>query len=266
MGANKTKPSRERVKDARTRRSREAEECEQLAKELFSKYDQDWSGTLSKDEIRRLATDLLGENTAVLGGLSDDDLQLIMSCGGSQHREELAKDELPKAIAVLTSIKKHNEALVTIFRDSDIDDSGQLAAGELKSLLTNIGGGVPPTQSDVRFILHSCQRSLDEPLPLTELKAALGCWYCLQRMPTVPELILDQFCEYDVDRSGTITHREFQALLLKLDPSYSKYTESDWKRLFFNINRNGTGAVDFREFVDWLMSGLDENDEDVEDA
>mmetsp|Transcript_19170 Transcript_19170/g.60289 ORF Transcript_19170/g.60289 Transcript_19170/m.60289 type:complete len:210 (-) Transcript_19170:231-860(-) len=144
---------------------------------LLLKYDKSRTGSLSRDEVKELASDLLKEYTPQVGGLSDEDIDLIMRIGGETCETQLSADQLPIALAVMDSIKASNKEIVDLFTKYDVNKTGVLPVAQLEALLTEIGGE-PTDQKDLEYVLKKVGASAETGISAAELKAALGSWYC----------------------------------------------------------------------------------------
>lgn len=177
-----SEPDKERVTFSVTtyKRRRARRQQRELAYRyaLLLKYDKSRTGTLSRDEVKQLATDLLHEYTHQVGGLTDEDIDLIMRIGGDACTHEITSEQLPIALAVMDSIKASNKEIVDLFSKYDVGKMGVLPLAQLEALLTEIGGELP-NQRDVEYVLKKIGASPETGISAAELKAALANWYCL---------------------------------------------------------------------------------------
>lgn len=191
--APKKSPAKERVTfSASTLKRRKAQRLQRehaYRYALLMKYDKSQTGALSRDEVKDLAKSLLREYTPLVGGLTEDDVDLIMRIGGETCEKEITSEQLPAALAVVDSIRASNEEFLELFRKHDVDKTGTLPLDQLESLLAEMNGGHPPEQEDVDYIVNqvssksSSSSSAKENvrtsgLSAAELKAALYSWYC----------------------------------------------------------------------------------------
>lgn len=146
---------------------------------LLLKYDKSRTGSLSRDEVKQLATDLLREYTPLVGGLSNEDIDLIMRIAGETCTTEITPDQLPIALAVMDSIKAANKEILGLFSKYDVDKTGTLPVAQLEALLREVNGGTDPHKKDIDYILHKVGASAEVGISAAELKAALANWYCL---------------------------------------------------------------------------------------
>merc|ERR1712187_408995 len=57
----------------------------------------------------------------------------------------------------------------------------------------------------------------------------------------------------DKDRSGSITKDELKEVFQNVDPE--TYTDARIEGLMHRIDEDGSGTIDYQEFVTWIMSG-----------
>jgi len=151
-----------------------------IKRAIMKEYDKSKTGTLSRQEVTEMATAILGRVAPNMGGLTFEEVELIMCLGGSTTKPEITAEDLPQALAIIASVKEENHNLERLFSKFDVDKTGELPANQLTALLTEVNAGVPPTVGDVTYVLTQCEpRGAADPIKKTELKAALACWYCL---------------------------------------------------------------------------------------
>lgn len=236
------------AKKSHHRRKRQ-EHTSKMVKQYMSAYDKDGNGVLDRSEVKALATKLLDEYTPLLGGLTDDDIDLIMRCGGDTRRAELKASELPHALAVMMSVRDANQSYHDLFRRFDTSGNGKLDPAELGALLTEIGEGVTPSAGDIDYILKQCEpRGVADPLEERDLKAAIACWYCLK--PSAPDQIKALFKQWDTTGDGVITKTELGAVMRKLN---ADLTDAELDVVFSSVDSNSNGVIDYNEFVDWAL-------------
>lgn len=238
------------------KRAQARSSAQKVSSDAMSKYDKDGSGTLTRDEVKALASDLLSQWTPLVGGLDEADFDEIMRCGGKNVKLEIKENELPDALSIMMCIKEHNRQLVELFQRYDADNTGMLDESELASLLTEVNDGVPAKLSDVSYILEQCEpRMSKHPIPLTELRAAIGCWYVLANIPPADH-VKETFRLWDKEGNGVISKDELVSAMTKINPNHSR---GSWEKLFHSIDKSNNGVIEFEEFVDWIMSGDNED-------
>lgn len=234
---------------------KEAYERASDIRKKMEKYDVSKTGTLSREEVLKFAADILTEYTPLVGGLTDEDVDMIMRCGGDNVKPELTAEEVPNALAVMAQIKQDNHLLVQLFTEFDVDRTGSLPCDQLSALLAKINGGTKPDPSDVDYILNQCEpRGKSDPIALVQLKAAVACWFCIKDK-SVADKVKETFDAADTKGNGRIERDELHALLKQLNPGFS---DTDLKALvnstFAEFDTNKSNALEFDQFVDWIMS------------
>eukprot|EP00747_Dinoflagellata_sp_TGD_P112980 gnl/TRDRNA2_/TRDRNA2_171605_c1_seq1.p1 gnl/TRDRNA2_/TRDRNA2_171605_c1~~gnl/TRDRNA2_/TRDRNA2_171605_c1_seq1.p1 ORF type:complete len:234 (-),score=53.03 gnl/TRDRNA2_/TRDRNA2_171605_c1_seq1:237-860(-) len=147
-------------------------------------------------------------------------------------------------------VQEFNKDFLDMFNKYDKDSSGTLPADQLQELLKEVNGGVKPNSKDVAFLLKRLEpRGQADPIGVSQLKAALACWYCLQ--PTVQDEIKAMFKSWDTAGNGVITQDEFAAVMTKLSPAF---TPERTAALFKSADTKKTGVLDYEEFVDFIWS------------
>lgn len=127
-----------------------------------------------------MAESIMGKVAPAMGGITDEELDLIMCCGGSRARSGITGAQLPDALSIIGAIKADNEHLERLFMKYDWDKSGDLPADQLRPLLVEVSGGLEEiTDDDINYVLNQCEpRGIADPIGKKQLKAAIACWYC----------------------------------------------------------------------------------------
>lgn len=238
------------------KRAKARASAQKASSDVMTKYDKNGSGTLTRDEVQALGNDLLNQWTPLVGGLDEADYDEIMRCGGKNVKLDIKENELPDALSIMMCIKEHNRQLVELFQRYDTDNSGMLDEDQLASLLAEVNDGIPVKPSDVSYILEQCEpRMSKHPIPLTELRAAIGCWYVLANIQP-GDHIKETFRLWDKEGNGVISKDELVSAMTAISPHHSK---ENWEKLFHSIDKTNTGVIEFEEFVDWILSGDNED-------
>jgi len=223
--------------------------------EKLGQYDVSKTGTFSRDEVATMAKDLLTKYTPDVGGLSEDDIDMIMRCGGDNVKPELTLAEVPHAIAIMAMIKDNYQFVAQLFDRFDVDKTGELPAEQLKAVLKDVNGGAAPAEADIIYILKQCEpRGSTEPIKRNQLKAALGCWYCLQEK-SLADRVKDSFDTADTKGNGVIEKDELTALLKELNPSFADKELDDMvAAIFAKFDTNKSYVLEYEQFVDWVLA------------
>mmetsp|Transcript_32570 Transcript_32570/g.85824 ORF Transcript_32570/g.85824 Transcript_32570/m.85824 type:complete len:254 (-) Transcript_32570:290-1051(-) len=167
------------------RKNRDAmqEGCKTMSEELMEKYDVSKSGTLLPEEVKAIAVDLLREATPLVGGVTDEDIQMVMKLGGESVKPSITIKEIPTALAQLMWLKAENTEYVELFRKYDTDSSGFLPHDQLANLLTDLNEDVRVSDAEVEYVMaQSVEEGKEEKgITLEKLKPALAAWYCAER-------------------------------------------------------------------------------------
>jgi Ca2+-binding EF-hand superfamily protein len=220
---------------------------------LLKKYDVSKTGTLSREEVRRMAEDfLIGEETQLIGGITDDDIDMIMRCSGDDTSTDIRAEDMPLAVAVMMAVRDDNANFHQLFQRHDKDNSGVLPADQLTNLLAEINDGIPPNAGDVAYILKQCEpRGREDPISEAQLKSAMACWYCLS-MP-MHEKIKEMFKAWDTHNTGVISLDELTAVMSQIGKE--AVSDSEIQALFQSIDKNRNGTLEYEEFLEWVLGG-----------
>lgn len=148
----------------------------QAFQKFMTQFDATKTGTLNHDEVKAMATELLNVWTPGVGGVTDEEVDLIMRIGGTTAKPELTVDELPKALSAMIAIKHANKELTELFEKYDKDASGHLPVDQLSGLLTEINDHVPVREADVAYIISQVTVDKATGITLVELKPAIASW------------------------------------------------------------------------------------------
>eukprot|EP00747_Dinoflagellata_sp_TGD_P181933 gnl/TRDRNA2_/TRDRNA2_35949_c0_seq1.p1 gnl/TRDRNA2_/TRDRNA2_35949_c0~~gnl/TRDRNA2_/TRDRNA2_35949_c0_seq1.p1 ORF type:complete len:304 (-),score=65.03 gnl/TRDRNA2_/TRDRNA2_35949_c0_seq1:338-1249(-) len=238
------------------KRNAQQKEVKVMCEGYMKIFDKSKTGTLSREEVITLAKTLLDTYTPLVGGLKDDDVDMIMRCGGDTCKDEITAEELPLAVSIMYTVRDFNQNFHEMFVKFDVDKSGKLPADQLTALFKSFYGG-DPHPLDVNFVLHQLEpRGTADPIGAAQLKAALACWYCMQE-PT-QEKIKAMFKKWDKAGNGVISRDEFRAVMTKLK---SQFTQDQLDVIFNEADKNGNNVLDYNEFVDFLWhAGLQVDD------
>lgn len=199
-----------------------------------------------------MATDLCNKYTPLVGGITDDDVDMIMRCGGDDTKAELYYKDLPMALAIMMAVREDSANFHELFLRHDTDKSGRLRADQLAALLSEVNDGQTPGPSDVNYILRQCEpRGKDDPILESQLKSAIACWYCLST--PAHEKIKAMFQAWDTEKTGVISKAELAAVMNQL--SSEPVTKAEVDTLFNSIDTHHTGSIEYDEFVEWVLGG-----------
>mmetsp|Transcript_98032 Transcript_98032/g.184295 ORF Transcript_98032/g.184295 Transcript_98032/m.184295 type:complete len:642 (+) Transcript_98032:59-1984(+) len=255
LAKNTTKRARRRsVQNEAKRRMDQDGKIEAIMRE----YDVNHSEALDTGELKKLATDVLNEFTPMVGGVTDDDIELILRLGqpwneGGATRKVISRAEVPKALAVMSLIKEHNKHLVELFERYDKNKDETLPFEDLQTCLREVNGGVDVAADDVKHILYLCGVKEGQAIKLNQFKSALCYWYCMKDRP-VSEEIKETFHAWDIHKTGTIDRNELKAVMKTIEPTMN---DEDIESLFNQVDVNHNGQIEYDEFIDWITAEQD---------
>jgi len=146
----------------------------------------------TKDSISRCFWPLLSLSLSLSfslcfmpGGVTDEDVDTVMRVGGDNAKPEITAEELPKALAIVMSLKRDNFRVHDLFDKHDKDKSGKLPKEQLVPLLTDLNEGIIPVDADVDFVIAQCDLSGDGCVERAQIKGAIACWWvrCEETLP-----------------------------------------------------------------------------------
>jgi Ca2+-binding EF-hand superfamily protein len=234
------------------RRSKHQAQVRKLETEFMSTYDKSKTGRLSRAEVRAMAEDLCNKYTPLVGGVSEADVDMIMRCGGKNTLDEITAEDLPLAVAVMAAVREDSANFHELFLRHDTDKTGVLPADQLAALLSEVNDGQIPGPKDVEYILSQCEpRGKQDPISESQLKCAIACWYCLST--PAHERIKSMFQAWDTEKTGVISKAELAAVITHL--SKEPVADAEVDVLFKSIDTHHTGAIEYEEFVEWVLGG-----------
>ena len=168
-------PPRTRAQVGRRRQAvaRQMETCKESATVLFQKYDENNSGYLESEQLRKLMIELNG-NIAV----SDHALNFVMSqatIGVDDNR--ISPAELAPAVSLWRYLQHEQAFIEQRFDDFDSSNNHQLEIEELKEFLTSLNDDIPVTDKEARWVLSQTDKDKSGGLDKMELRAAVALWY-----------------------------------------------------------------------------------------
>lgn len=174
--------------------------CESAVDSLFYACDRDNSGTLDRDELRLLMSEL--ENN---GGVSESSIQFVIDQVKAYSGDgdgEITRARLKPAIALWRYLLHEQQSLAKEFdafdsrvgdKDPDKDDIDEL----LRKLNSDKDhpDGVPPTAAETEWIMSKIQaqdfNTTGTGTKRAKLRAAIALWYpCVHRRRNVRDLAL----------------------------------------------------------------------------
>ena len=165
--------TRAQVGQRRQAVARQMKTCKESATVLFQKHDENNSGYLESEQLRKLMIELNG-NIAV----SDHALNFVMSqatIGVDDNR--ISPAELAPAVSLWRYLQHEQAFIEQRFDEFDSSNNQQLEIEELKEFLTSLNDGIPVTDKEARWVFSQTDKDKSSGLDKTELRAAVALWY-----------------------------------------------------------------------------------------
>lgn len=143
-----------------------------------------------------------------------------------------------------TSAEKHD--MITTFQSLDSDNSGTLSREELiRGFEQLYGTQVEDVEAEVDRIMEQVDTDRSGEIDYTEFAIAT-----MNRQKLVSRDHLEAaFRAFDLDGNGTISKDELRTML----GGNKRYSEEVWEEIVKEVDQNGDGVIDFREFMDMMM-------------
>jgi Ca2+-binding EF-hand superfamily protein len=282
-----------------------AKVCEQLkqpaavdeeVRRVFTRYDYDRSGQLSKSELRGalrdMKIDMMAPETVAaiakhdadrIGTLSlndfakvceqlkqpaavDEEVRRVFTRYDYDRSGQLSKSELRGALRDMKIDMMAPEAVAAIAKH-DADRNGTLSLGEFAKVCEQLKPKSPPISEETKKVFNRYDFDRSGQLSKSELRSALRE---LRIDVSTPEAVAT-IAKYDADQNGALSLEEFAQVCAKLQPPPPKPREmasvrnldADIKErqasVFRKYDRNRDGSLDKQE----LRSALAELDLDL---
>ena len=149
-------------------------------------------------------------------------------------------------IATQLATKKERDEMLELFKLLDTDHSGTLSRQELIEGFHNIySEEVEDIEAEVDKIMRQVDTDGSGEIDYSEFVAAsMNKAKILSR-----EKLEAAFKAFDLDQSGSITADELKSMLGK----HHAYDEEMWTQIIREVDQNGDGAIDLREFSEMML-------------
>jgi calcium-dependent protein kinase len=149
-------------------------------------------------------------------------------------------------IASQLSTNAEKADMITIFQSLDSDNSGTLSRDELiRGFEQLFGAQVEDVESEVDRIMEEVDTDRSGEIDYTEFAIAT-----MNRQKLVSREHLETaFRAFDLDGNGTISKDELRTML----GGNKHYSDEVWEGIVKEVDQNGDGVIDFREFMDMMM-------------
>ena len=232
----------------------------EVIKEKFLLFDEDGSGSISKEELGA-AMRYMGLNP------TEAEVQSMLD---SLDEDGTCQLEFPEFLKLMSQIKNHDPLSFDLtgqlttkqiaeiqekFLQFDDDQDGVIDKSELGAILRYMGQ--TPTDLELEDILLKLDEDGTNVLEFPEF---LKLMTSLQLKPVKAKFSQNEIKEmkskfgmFDTDGSGTICIKELGRLLRYLGYNPS---EADIKDIMSSIDKDDTGQIEFLEFVDLMTTKL----------
>ena len=232
----------------------------EVIKEKFLLFDEDGSGSISKEELGA-AMRYMGLNP------TEAEVQTMLD---SLDEDGTCQLEFPEFLKLMSQIKNHDPLSFDLtgqlttkqiaeiqekFLQFDDDQDGVIDKSELGAILRYMGQ--TPTDLELEDILLKLDEDGTNVLEFPEF---LKLMTSLQLKPVKAKFSQNEIKEmkskfgmFDTDGSGTICIKELGRLLRYLGYNPS---EADIKDIMSSIDKDDTGQIEFLEFVDLMTTKL----------
>eukprot|EP00435_Cladocopium_sp_Y103_P063335 s78_g24.t3 len=189
----------QRVAEIRDEAETQAQEQRNATvKEIFERLDDNGSGSLDREEVRSLLTQL---NKGVQP--TEEELTFVMKMAGEgtsiapgQRAEtrslEIGKDNLMAAVTCWrvyqSSFADEKSMGVILFKKFDPEGTGYLERDQLQAMLSDLSGGQDVTEDDLDFVIDQADVLQDGKISKMELNQAIAAWYQRQTLLQSEEL------------------------------------------------------------------------------
>ena len=162
------------------------------------------------------------------------------------HSEQKLQKATYSFIASQLATKKEREEMLDLFKSLDTDNSGTLSRQELLVGFNNLySDEVEDIEAEVDKIMREVDTDGSGEIDYSEFVAA-----SMNKTKLLSKERLEAaFKAFDQDGSGTITADELKAMLGK----YHAYDDQMWVSIIREVDQNGDGVIDLREFSEMML-------------
>ena len=144
----------------------------------------------------------------------------------------------------MSKIQEKKEKLINdIFNMYDIENSGKINSGDVRSLLLNMG--YKPSNEDIIEFLKLADKTNTGVVSKENFIKALHEKY------TIPQNHLEEIKEafkiFDMDNDGKITFKDFRNILNHFGENIN---DEEIDKIFKFIDADNNGLIDFNDFVE----------------
>ena len=144
------------------------------------------------------------------------------------------------------STKQDRDEMLELFKSLDKDSSGTLSKNELvEGFHSTFGDSIEEAEIEAERIISLVDVNQSGEIDYSEFVLAT-----INRQKLLSREKLDAaFKAFDIDNSGTISADELKAVLGR----YHSYDETFWLDIIREVDTNGDGVIDLREFTEMML-------------
>lgn len=147
------------------------------------------------------------------------------------------------------STKQEKEEMLTLFKSLDSDNSGTLSKAELiEGFNILYGHQIEDVEGEVKRIMGNVDIDKSGEIDYNEFIAATlnkNRLLCREKLEAA-------FRAFDLDGNGTISADELKGVLGR----HHSYNEDMWQDIINEVDLNGDGVIDFREFTEMMLKKI----------
>jgi calcium-dependent protein kinase len=170
---------------------------------------------------------------------------LIQNMKNFRTERRLQKATLSYIISQL-STKQDREEMLELFKSLDKDSSGTLSKSELvEGFHLIFGDSTEDCEEEVEKIIAEVDVNQSGEIDYSEFALAT-----MSRQKLLSKEKLESaFRAFDMDQNGTISADELKAILGR----YHNYDDSIWEEIIKEVDTNGDGVIDLKEFTEMML-------------
>lgn len=169
------------------------------------------------------------------------------------RRASFSKSRRTKSDSIVEQVRSNGRTFFSLetelelaFNVFDVNRDGKISASELGAVLRSLGDEV--SEQELELIMKDVDRDRDGYISLREFidvhKSATHV--ANEKSPREEDFIRAAFDTFDKDGNNLISPDELQAVLRSLGDK--SHTIDDCRRMISNVDQDGDGFVDYREF------------------
>jgi Ca2+-binding EF-hand superfamily protein len=142
---------------------------------------QDKTETITRDELHRFMQHDLNDGQSV----SAQELDYVMLLSDIYDPLQIWPLQIKDALAHWRTLRQQQHEIDAHFERYDRDGTGVLERNEVKCLLNDLNEGIPVSDQEVEWAIHSADMDNSGTLSRAELRAAISSWYLHVAKPRI---------------------------------------------------------------------------------